>query len=98
MCQSGRERVQRAWARENRAAWWVALGIDLERGRPGCPQDNGAHERLHLDVERELRGDALEDQASFDEWRRTFNQERPHEASDMKCPAEVYRPSEHKYP
>jgi transposase InsO family protein len=24
------------------SAWWVALGIDLERGRPGHPQDNGA--------------------------------------------------------
>jgi len=23
------------------------LGIDLERGRPGHPQDNGGHERLH---------------------------------------------------
>jgi transposase InsO family protein len=79
------------------SAWWVALGIDLERGRPGCPQDNGAHERLHLDIERELRGNALEEQASFEEWRRTFNQERPHEALGMKCPAEVYKASERKY-
>jgi putative transposase len=31
------------------SAWWLALGIDLERGRPGCPQDNGGHERLHRD-------------------------------------------------
>jgi len=23
------------------SAWWLVLGIDLERGRPGCPQDNG---------------------------------------------------------
>ena len=36
------------------SAWWLALGIDLERGRPGCPQDNGAHERMHLDIRREL--------------------------------------------
>ncbi|NJL18939.1 MAG: transposase [Bdellovibrionaceae bacterium] len=36
------------------SAWWLALGIDLVRGRPGCPQDNGAHERLHLDIFREL--------------------------------------------
>jgi transposase InsO family protein len=64
------------------SAWWVALGIDLERGRPGCPQDNGGHERLHLDVERELRGE--ERQASFDQWRRTFNYERPHEALARK--------------
>jgi transposase InsO family protein len=80
------------------SAWWVALGIDLERGRPGCPQDNGGHERLHLDVERELRGTQLaEQQAGFDEWRATFNQERPHEALGMKCPAQVYSKSERKY-
>jgi putative transposase len=77
------------------SAWWVALGIDLERGRPACPQDNGAHERLHLDVERELRGE--EQQASFDEWRRVFNQERPHEALGMKRPAEIYQPSARKF-
>jgi transposase InsO family protein len=80
------------------SAWWVALGIDLERGRPGCPQDNGGHERLHLDVERELRGQTVEDQqAAFEEWRRSFNQERPHQALGMKCPAELYHPSERKY-
>jgi transposase InsO family protein len=38
------------------SAWWVALGIDLERGRVGCPQDNGAHERLHRDISLELEG------------------------------------------
>ena len=77
------------------SAWWVALGIDLERGRPGCPQDNGAHERFHLDVERELRGE--EQQASFDEWRRTFNEQRPHEALAMKRPAELYQASARKF-
>ena len=77
------------------SAWWVALGIDLERGRPGCPQDNGAHERMHLDVDRELRGQ--EQQASFDVWRRTFNEERPHETLGMKMPAELYRPSARKF-
>lgn len=80
------------------SAWWVVLGIDLERGRPGCPQDNGGHERLHLDVERELReANLAEQQAGFDEWRASFNQERPHEALGMKCPAEVYCKSERKY-
>ncbi len=80
------------------SAWWVALGIDLERGRKGCPQDNGAHERLHLDIQRELRGRQMPDpQGSFDEWRRTFNHERPHEAIGMKCPAEVYENSSRKY-
>jgi putative transposase len=77
------------------SAWWVALGIDLERSRPGCPQDNGAHERFHWDVERELRGQ--EEQASFDEWRRTFNEERPHESLGMKRPAELYQSSMRKF-
>lgn len=77
------------------SAWWVALGIDLERSRPACPQDNGGHERLHLDVERELRGQ--EQQASFDEWLRVFNEERPHEALGMKRPAQLYTRSERKF-
>jgi putative transposase len=79
------------------SAWWLALGIDLERGRPGCPQDNSAHERVHLDVGRELESKRVEAQAALDEWRRLFNQERPHEALGMRCPAELYLPSERKY-
>lgn len=73
------------------SAWWLALGIDLERGRPGCPQDNGAHERFHLDIARELEAARLgEEQAVLDMWRETFNTERPHEALGMRCPSEAY--------
>jgi len=80
------------------SAWWVALGIDLERGRPACPQDNGGHERLHLDVARELSGQRpLDQQAAFDEWRQSFNRERPHEALAMQRPAEVYVASARPY-
>jgi putative transposase len=80
------------------SAWWLALGIDLERGRPGCPQDNGAHERLHLDISRQLeRTGYTERQAAFDLWRKEFNEERPHEALGMRFPSEVYRDSERKY-
>jgi transposase InsO family protein len=80
------------------SAWWLVLGIDLERGRKGCPQDNGAHERLHLDIERELRGQQWQErQAALEQWRQIFNHERPHEALGMRCPAEVYRASERKY-
>jgi len=80
------------------SAWWLVLGIDLERGRKGCPQDNGAHERMHWDVERELKGQQWSDrQAALEEWRHTFNSERPHESLGMRCPAEVYKPSARKY-
>jgi len=80
------------------SAWWLALGIDLERSRPGCPQDNGAHERMHLDIRRELEGGRVgRDQAAFDLWRKEYNTERPHEALGMRVPAEVYRRSEREY-
>lgn len=80
------------------SAWWLALGIDLVRGRPGCPQDNGGHERLHLDIFRELeRERRCEDQVTFDLWREEFNTVRPHEGLGMARPADVYRPSSRSY-
>jgi putative transposase len=39
----------------------------------------------------------LQQQARFDHFMDVFNQERPHEALGMKCPAEVYRPSTRLY-
>lgn len=79
------------------SVWWVALGIDLERGRPGHPQDNGAHERMHRDISRELEAMGCCGQESLDLWRQSFNYERPHEALGMRCPGELYVASERKY-
>jgi len=80
------------------SAWWVALGIDLERSRPGKPQDNGAHERLHRDISQELEclGKNVT-QEVLDLWRHQFNYQRPHEALDMRCPGELYHNSTRKY-
>ena len=80
------------------SAWWVALGIDLERGRPSQPQDNGGHERFHRDIATELEslGQGATPQA-LELWREEFNRERPHEALGMRCPAELYRNSERRY-
>jgi hypothetical protein len=80
------------------SAWWVALGIDLERGRPAHPQDNGGHERLHRDIAKELEslGQGATPEA-LELWREEFNRERPHEALGMRCPAELYRNSNRPY-
>lgn len=78
------------------SVWWLALGIDLDRNRPGCPQDNGGHERMHLDV-RDLEIRREDDQAAFDVWRQEFNTERPHESLGMRVPAEVYQRSDRPY-
>lgn len=83
------------------SAWWASLGIDLVRGRPGCPQDNGAHERMHGDIAAEIAAyvqpDRLAQQAALDVWRRDFNEVRPHEALGERSPAAVYRKSSRKY-
>jgi putative transposase len=35
------------------SAWWVRLGITPERIEPGCPQQNGRHERMHRTLKRD---------------------------------------------
>lgn len=80
------------------SAWWLAIGIGLERGRPGCPQDNGSHERMHLDIRRELQAGRIgRDQAAFELWRNEFNHDRPHEALGMKTPADFYSDSKRRW-
>ena len=98
------------WGLTELSAWWVSLGIQIIHSRPGCPQDNGGHERFHLDMLQLQEGSAptrQAQQALCDEWVRTFNHVRPHEAIAMKTPAEVYRPktgrsipklAQHDYP
>jgi putative transposase len=83
------------------AAWWISLGIDPVRGRPGCPQDNSAHERMHGDIAAEIathvQSDPSAQQAALDIWRREYNEVRPHEALNDCSPAEVYRKSSRRY-
>jgi len=77
---------------------WVALGIDLERGRPGCPQDNGGHERMHRDLSKEVeQARGASTQAELDVWREEFNEVRPHESLGMKSPGQVYTKSAKRY-
>lgn len=83
------------------SVWWLRLGISIERIRPGHPQQNGRHERMHLTLKKEATRPAganlLQQQARFDTFVEEFNHERPHEALQMKCPAEVYAPSPRSY-
>ena len=83
------------------SVWWLRLGIGLERIRPGRPQQNGRHERMHLTLKQEATRPAgrniLQQQARFDAFVSEFNQERPHEALDMKMPADLYTVSSRPY-
>jgi putative transposase len=83
------------------SVWWLRLGIQIERSKPGHPQDNGRHERMHLTLKKEATKPAaanvLQQQARFDTFITQFNQERPHQALGMKVPADVYTRSARVY-
>ncbi|AZG79119.1 transposase [Methylocystis sp. H62] len=83
------------------SVWWLRLGVEIERIKPGHPQQNGRHERMHLTLKKEATRppgmNSLQQQARFDAFIKEFNDERPHEALDMKRPADVYRPSAKPY-
>lgn len=83
------------------SAWWIAQGIDLDRIPPGRPDQNGGHERMHrdiaLEVQRRHHGTLDTWRAALQTWLHTFNHERPHEALDMRTPADVYTKSTRTY-
>ena len=83
------------------SVWWLRLGILVERIKPGNPQQNGRHERMHLTLKKEATKPAgenlLQQQETFDRFIEEFNEERPHQALEMKCPGEIYKPSPRPY-
>lgn len=83
------------------SVWWLRLGIAVERIKPGNPQQNGKHERMHLTLKKEATRPSgqnfLQQQEKFDSFIHDFNFERPHQALDMKYPSELYQHSNRKY-
>ena len=83
------------------SVWWLRLGIRIERIKPGNPQQNGRHERMHLTLKKETTRpparNFLQQQARFDDFIACFNHDRPHQALGMKYPAELYQRSPRPY-
>lgn len=79
----------------------LRLGLTIERIKPGHPQQNGRHERMHLTLKREATRppglNSLQQQAKFDDFIDQFNNDRPHEGLAMRCPNQVYLPSSRHY-
>ena len=90
----------RGWSRLN--ILWLKLGIRLEHGRPGCPQDNPAHEQMHgvlkAQVTKPPSANLRAQQRRFDRWRWRYNHLRPHEHLAMQVPAACYHPSPRGWP
>jgi len=83
------------------AIWWLRLGIQIQRIKPGHPQDNGRHERMHLTLKKEATKPAsfnfLQQQERFDRFMDVYNNERPHQALKGAYPGELYTPSARVY-
>ena len=83
------------------SVWWLKQGLKLERIKPGCPQQNGRHERMHRTLKLECTFPAsqnsLAQQERFDLFVDGYNQERPHEALEMKTPDQLHTKSDRIY-
>lgn len=79
------------------SVWWIELGIFPELIEPGKPQQNGRLERFHKTLKLRTasppRSNLRAQQTRFNQFRRSFNSDRPHEALDMDIPAAFYEPS-----
>lgn len=83
------------------AVWLMDVGVTPVYSDPGCPQQNGKHERMHRDlkaaVTRPAAANMALQQKAFDAFRKEYNTVRPHEALGMKTPSEMYRRSDRTY-
>jgi putative transposase len=75
----------------------IKVGVMPEWIEPGCPEQNGRHERFHLTLKQETANPpaitlSLQ-QAKFIQFRKYYNFKRPHEALGQKTPGSVYKPS-----
>jgi len=79
------------------SVWWISLGIDVEFIKPGHPEQNGSHERMHRTMKSECCQPAsatvAAQQRRFDRWKKAFNEQRPHEAIGQRVPDDVYHKS-----
>lgn len=84
------------------SVWLLTLGVRPNFIRPGRPDMNGRHERmhrvLHEDTARPPASGLRAQQERFDVWRADYNTYRPHEALGQRCPAEFYTVSERSFP
>lgn len=85
------------------AIWLLRLGVYPERITPGCPQENGRHERMHRTLKAAVakppKGNLSAQQRAFSRFKQEFNDERPHQGLGRgQCPADVHRVSAREYP
>lgn len=84
------------------SVWFIKLGVRPERIEPGCPEQNGRHERMHRTLKEATasppKRNMREQQKAFNRFTAEYNNERPHEALGQKPPASIYRQSPRPFP
>ena len=82
--------------------WLIKLGVEQIRTRPGSPQDNAVHERMHRTLKEETAlppaANLTAQQRRFNRFVREYNEERPHRALDGQTPASHYAASTRQMP
>lgn len=82
--------------------WLMNHDVLPIHGRIKHPQTQGKIERFHRTMNQEVLKhytpkNMTDAERVLNEWRNVYNNERPHEALGMKCPAEIYKPSLRTY-
>jgi transposase InsO family protein len=83
------------------AVWLIKAGVAPERIRPGRPDQNGRHERMHKTLKSETASPpatSFRAQARrLKAFQRSYNEERPHEALGQVPPAQRHAPSPREF-
>lgn len=82
--------------------WWIKLEIEPIRIPKGSPWQNGRHERMHKTLKQETTRPPQKNmkgqQRCFDRFKKSYNEDRPHEALDGDVPSEHLKRSGRPYP
>jgi len=75
----------------------IKAGVTPEWIEPGHPEENGRHERFHLTLKENVALPPAQNLSSqvrqMNEFVQEYNYDRPHEALDMRTPADCYSAS-----
>lgn len=85
------------------AIWLLRLGVFPERIEPGCPEQNGRHERMHRTLKHHTakppKANLSAQQRAFNQFQREYNEQRPHQSLGLgKCPVDIHAPSKRAFP
>ena len=82
--------------------WFIEVGIAPVFSDPAHPEQNGRHERMHRDLKaacaKPSAFDLKAQQRRLNHFVKEYNNIRPHEALDMKTPADVHDFSARPFP